>query len=151
MTTFSMIVGSPDEGVQIAESRSWNRETHPTFDIDPVDYVAMAELISIITGDPYKTVTAAFNYLTPEQPDVEDWDIDALFATVYELPASYATALTEMEDANLLSIATQWRSIEELQRFNFAPEDLAATLRSIRKLAATARDAGLNVLLYFGT
>ena len=133
-------------GAVIAQTREWRDADH--IHLDPIEYVSTAQLIAIARGLTYRQVHESIATLTPEQPDVEDWDVDNLFAYVCHIPNEHRDALAGIPDDYVLGIAKQWSKIEELARMPFTTDDLAAMIKNVRQLAAAAKGSEFSLLLF---
>ena len=55
----------------------------------------MAKLFALLTGTDYDAIAGSFALETPEQPDVEPWDLENLIFPVNSIPEEYVRALGE--------------------------------------------------------
>jgi hypothetical protein len=145
MSTVHLIVGRAEDATNMATS---SLEKWPNLAIDPVCNVALAKLFVILTGTEYQTIIDSFQQETPDQPDVEPWDLENLIFPVDSIPEQYVRALANMRDENLSEIADKWRRIEELAWYKLDLSDVKDQLVAFRELAAQCIAQGESLLIY---
>src|SRR5262245_57641870 len=109
MSTVHLIIGQRKDATRMAKGslKEW-----PNLAIDPMDNVSLAKLFVLLTGTDYDAIIGSFTKETPEQPDVEPWDLENLVFPVYSIPEQYVRALANMRDEDLPTLANEWCKIE---------------------------------------
>ena len=140
-----LIIGKSKDALRMSKASSLDKWPHVV--IDPLDMVPQAKLYAMLTGDDYSTVIDSFTKVTPEQPDVEPWDLENLINPVYLIQEKYVRALAEMKEDKLLALAKKWCAIEELKWYKFDPKDIKENLVEYRRFAAKCLNSKLSMLM----
>jgi hypothetical protein len=145
MSTIHLIIGDSRDTTRMSQGplKEW-----PNLAIDPIDNVSLAKLFALLTGDSYDTIIGSFLKMTPDQPDVEPWDIENLIPPVLLIPERYVSALAGVRDELLLALAGEWGGIEEFSWYRFDPRGLRDQLACFRDFASQCLAAKKSLLLY---
>ncbi|MBA4190758.1 MAG: hypothetical protein C0467_22460 [Planctomycetaceae bacterium] len=150
MSDAFLILGRTVDALRISKAPSLKKWPH--LQVDPVlDMVPLAKLCVFLTGDKYDAIIGSFANQTPDQPEVEPWDIENLLNPVLLIPRHYISAIATMEDDQVTTLAKKMCALPELKFYKIDPSDMSERLGRYREFAAQCLKKKKSMLLLLTT